>query len=503
MSPPKPFKHQAKLLADTWKKTAYGVFWEQGCGKTRPEIDNYQMLFHAKEVNAMVVVAPPGVERNWASDELPKHMEPDFYADTAVLIYKSEKAETKWHQAEIERFLALPETKSRVLLISYDAVMTQFAGGKAKGRKKGYELLKLFLTRNRCFYILDEGDAIKTPGAKRTKRIVASAPYAPYRRILTGTPITTGPFDIYSQVRFLDPDFWKRRQIHNFHVFKQRYGEWITRAEMQERAGFDPGYDKLIGYRNLEELAELIASIGHRLTKEDAGLDLPPKLYKKAYHDLTPAQQKATDDLKEDFFTELPDGTLVTAELPIVRALRYHQIACGYLPTGDEDNTVATLVSDDKNPRLKALSQVLEGLTHPAIIWTRFSADIDKILALAERLKISAVRYDGKMSPDEAEQNKLAFQREDGPMLFVANTQKGATGITLIRARTVIYYSNSFRLRDRLQSEDRAHRIGQEHPVLYIDMCGGPVDYHIINNLVAKHDLAAVLTGDTLKEWIR
>jgi SNF2 family DNA or RNA helicase len=494
---PPHFKHQAEEM-QYWQEPARALWWEQGCAKTRPTIETGVMLLMNNLVEAMIVVAPPGVERNWASDELPAWL-PSGY-NVNLLLYRSEKSSTRWHQQQIARFLDPDDTRPRILLMSYDAVMTERRPGKTKkGDMKGYEVLKTLLTRYRAYYVLDEGHYIKNPGAKRTKRILASAPYAPYRRILTGTPIAQGPFDLYAQARFIDPDIWKKRGIGDFNVFKRRYGEWLTAAEVREQAGYDPGYDQLLGYRNLHELEDVLAMLGSRHTKDEV-LDLPPKLYRRAWYELTAEQQKVYDELKENFFTELPDGTLVTAELPIVRLLRYHQVCCGYLPTGDEDD----LHMFKKNPRLDRLGQELDGLYHPAIIWTRFRKDVDLIMEMAKSKKMEAVRYDGSLSPDECEKSKLAFQSKDGPQLFVSTIQKGATGLTLVRARTVFYHSNSFRFVDRLQSEDRAHRPGQEHPVEYVDFAAhDTVDIHIIKNLIAKHDIAARLTGDQLKEWIR
>jgi SNF2 family DNA or RNA helicase len=252
-------------------------------------------------------------------------------------------------------------------------------------------------------------------------------------------------------------------------------------------------YDILLGYRNMDELREVMASVASRVTKDDV-LDLPPKLYGKRYHELGPTQKRLYEQLRDDFIAELDNG-VVDASLAIVRLLRFQQIVCGYLP--NEDGEMIQL--DDGGSRLALLGETLEGLGHKAIIWARFREDINRI---CDMLGDRAVRYDGAVSEDEAALAKEQFQKGDA-QFFVGNPAKGATGLTLHAARTVVYYSNSFKLVDRLQSEDRAHRIGQEHPVNYIDLvCPGTVDEHIVEALRKKNDIATALTGDELKDWI-
>lgn len=479
-----PFKHQRELVEQTSELEMYAIFWEQGTGKTKPIIDAIAWHWERGNIDAAVVVAPNGVHRNWLSDEFPAHFPDRHYKRTLSHYYQSPKASTKWHQKKCDQLLK--HDGLSILTISYDGFMT----------KRGKEYVKKFLIRRRAFYTLDESDAIKSPGAKRTKSIVASGAYAPYKRIMTGTPITQGPYDIYSQVRFLDMNFWKRHGFPNYTVFKFHFGNWMMRGEFQKLHGYDPGYDQLLSYKNLDELHDILKTIGWRLTKKDAGIDLPPKLFSKRYHELEPVQQRAYDELKSEFMTELEDGTIIDGTLAIVRLLRFQQIVCGYAQTDSEE---PLRLLGNKNPRLDSAVDYLEPLGHKAIVWARFTHDIDQLMdALGDR----AVRYDGKVSDDEAAKAKDDFQKGDA-QYFVANQAKGASGITLHAAHTAYYYSNNFKLRDRLQSEDRCHRIGLEHPVNYVDaVCAGTVDDGIIRSLRTKFNIASQINGDTVKDWI-
>lgn len=481
-----PFNHQKDHLAKHVRSTAWGLFWEQGTAKTKPIVDTASYLYMEGEIDGLLVVAPPGVERNWNTDEIPKHMPPDVALDTMVQVFLTAKKDTKDHARAME--MLMRHKGLAVMLISYNAFMTQ----------KGKDTVWKFLRRRRALYVLDESHNIKTPSAKRTKSIIASGKYATHRRILTGTPIAVGPFDVYAQVRFLDEGFWKSKGIHTAAEFRQYFGEWFTRAECQQQLGYDPGFDKLIRYKNLEILEQWLSEISDRVLKDDV-LDLPPKLYSKRYFDLSREQLAIYNELKEELLYQFDDGDVIEGELPIVRLLRFQQITCNYVPSGIEDGVFRQIAA--KNPRLNAMEEIRDETHHPTIVWARFRHDVDQIMDL---LGDKAVRYDGMVDDDQAERNKQAFQKGDAQW-FVGTAQKGGPGLTLHQAKTMVYYSNSFRLIDRLQSEDRAHRAGMdEHPVNYIDIVASnvPIDNNIVTNLRDKRDIASLVLGDEWKEWI-
>lgn len=479
-----PFAHQLSHLEKHVNDKSWGLLWEQGTAKTKPIVDTASILYLDGKIDGLLVVAPPGVERNWNTDEIPKHMPSDVALDTMVQVFLTAKKDTKDHERAME--MLMRHKGLAVLLISYNAFMTQ----------KGKDTVWKFLRRRRALYVLDESHNIKTPNAKRTKSIIASGKYADYRRILTGTPIAVGPFDIYAQIRFLDENFWKSKGISGSVAFRQFFGEWFTAEECKRQLGYDPGFDKLIRYKNLDILADWLKEISDRVLKEDV-LDLPPKLYTKRYVEMTSQQRAIYNELREEFIYDFGDGNVIDGELPIVRLLRLQQILCNYVPTGDDE---PVRILGNKNPRLEAMEDIRDETFHPGIVWARFRHDVDQIMDL---LGDKAVRYDGSVDDDQAERNKLAFQRGD-VQWFVGTAQKGGPGLTLHQAKTMVYYSNSFRLIDRLQSEDRAHRAGMDdNPVNYIDIvCPGTVDERIVDNLRDKRDIASTIQGDEFREWI-
>ena len=487
----KPFDHQLRLFNETKDLKVHGVLWEQGTGKTKPTIDICAYQFLKQNIDAMVVVAPNGVHLNWMNDELPTHLPDHVMAQTKMFAWQTGKSGTKWHAKAFDDFI--PHRGLAVFCISYNAFMT----------KKGKAAVWRFLKRRKCFYVVDESHNVKTPGAKRTKSVVASGKYADYRRILTGTP-GDKPFDIYSQVRFLHPHLWYEHGMGSYAAFKTHFADWFTAEECKRIHGYDPGYDKLVRYKNLQECADILASVSDRVTKDDV-LDLPPKLFTKLYFEMTPKQKAMYEELRTELELELSSGLIIDGSLAIVRLLRLQQIACGYAVADIEEPIE---LCDTVNPRMKATIEYVKELPHQVIIWCRFTQDINQIV---EALGDEARRYDGTISADECEKNKQDFNKGEYKY-FVANSGKGSEGLTLNGAKTTVFYSNSYKFLQRRQCEDRNHRIGQDgtdhgnehgHGVLYVDVCAqDTVDQNIIDSLRLKYDIAAQLTGDKLKEWI-
>ena len=479
-----PFDHQLQEIESHARVSGRAVFWEQGTGKSKLTIDTAAELRRAGEIDGVLILAPGGVHLNWLINEIPAHLPEELAKQVHSFGYRTNRANTKWHQKAV---LSLLNNRSAFawLAMTYDGIMTD------KGRLAAWNFLKK--RGGRVLYVLDESGSVKSAVSKRTQRVVASGRYAKYRRILDGTPVSNGPFDVYKPVQFVDPTFWKRKGVGTYAEFKVMFGVWKVQSNSEGSE-----YPVCVAYKNLDLLYEWLDEISTRVLKSEV-LDLPPKLYSKRYFEMTPKQSRLYATIRDEFEAEL-NGQTVTAELPIVRLLRLHQITSGYVPTEEtEDEEDPHVLIDTKNPRLDLLMETLEPITHGVIIWARFRKDIDLIL---EKLGKAAVRYDGHVSDDDRMAAVTAFQ-QGKVQYFVGNPAAGGTGITLTAANTVVYYNNSFKLRDRLQSEDRPHRIGQEHPVQYIDLLAeNTVDEHILRNLRQKMNVSNQVLGDEVKEWI-
>jgi len=472
-----PYPFQREVWERTRDLDEFGLFWEMGAGKTLASIMTATWRFERGDIDALVVLAPKGVYRNWEETELPKHM-PEW-VDWRAHSWVSKNPMPKKDQRSFED--AIQHEGLAILAMNYEATITKLGGAA----------LKRFLTERRCMLVCDESARLKTPGSKTSMRVVAAAKYAKVTRILTGTPIAQGPFDVYAQLRVLDADYWTARGLKNFHLFRQRFGIFERRQSGSQQ------WNQLVRYRNLPELQELVAEVTDRKLKSEVLPDLPPKIYSQREFSLDPKQRRLYDELRSELRAVLESGEEVSADFALTRLTRLQQIACGFTGTDDGPD-----VPVGENVRLEALLELLEEVQGKAIIFARWTWEVDQIVAA---LGDTCVRFDGQVGDDERQAAIRAFQdSDDGPRWFVGKVSVAGEGITLTRAGTVIYCSNSYRLDQRLQSEDRAHRAGMpSRAVQYIDLVAlGTYDRPILNSLRNKRDIGAEVTGDCLPDWL-
>lgn len=331
------------------------------------------------------------------------------------------------------------------------------------------------------------------------------AAYAPYRRILTGTLVPDKPFDVYSQIKFLDPEAWGRIGCGSFQAFKAQFGVWEQR--FAAKAG--RFYPELQSYRNLDQMHAVVSSLVSRVRKEDVLSDLPAKTYSRRYFELSPAQRRAYKELRDEAMTTLLSGELVTAPLVITRLMRMQQVTSGYLPSDvpDEDGERPLTFLEGGNPRLACLIDALEDLPHQAIVWAKYRTDITLIGRELDRLGMTWCRYDGACSEEESAQSREDF-RSGKAQFFVSNPAKGGEGLTLNEAKTQVFYNTGYKLGERLQAEARNDRIGQDSSIQVIDLLGmlqgdePTLDLGILRALQSKRELAAQVQGDDVKAWL-
>jgi SNF2 family DNA or RNA helicase len=369
----------------------------------------------------------------------------------------------------------------RILLINVEA----FAS------KKVFQFLDMFTHRSNFMLAVDESTTIKNIKAKRTKALIDFAAGAKYKRILTGAPITKSPLDLYSQFLFMDR---KLLGFQSYWSFQGRY------AVMRRMKMGNHEFNQIIGYNNLDELKRKIDPYSFRVTKDEA-LDLPPKIYTTRQVDLTMEQERHYQSIKKTSVALLQNGEMVTTPEVMTRLLRLQQLLCGYLVTDDGET------KEIENNRLDVLLEVVEEMEGKVIIWSRFRHDIIKI---ADKLSktygaSSVVTYFGDTTMEQRDNAIAKFQDSADPTrFFISNPQTGGMGLTLHAAKNVIYYSNDFNLESRKQSEDRAHRVGQQNKVLYVDLvCPNTVDVHIVKTLVNKNKLANITLGERILEWLK
>ena len=359
---------------------------------------------------------------------------------------------------------------------------------EAFSTQKGVDFAGKFMLSHRTLMVIDESTTIKNPKAKRTKNIIQLADRSRYRRILTGAPVTKNPLDLFTQCYFLDP----------YHLDHASYYSFRTRYAIMKTAHIAGRSIQLVsGFKHLAELSEKIKPFSYRVLKEDC-LDLPDKIYMKRVISLTKEQQQVYKQMKEEALAILNEKTVTTVNA-LTQLMRLQQITCGHFVA--DDGTTQEI----KNNRLNELMDILEEVEGKAIIWVHWQKDVQiiKKALVKEYGPWSVVDYYGLTPQDQRQKHKDAFQNDSKVRFFVGTPQTAGYGLTLTAANTVIYYSNGYDLEKRIQSEDRAHRIGQHKPVTYVDILAEEtVDEKIVKSLRKKINIASEVMGEELRDWI-
>ena len=359
---------------------------------------------------------------------------------------------------------------------------------EALSTKKGLDFARQFLNVKRALFAIDESTTIKNPGAKRTKNILGLSKMGKYRRILTGSPVTKSPLDLYTQCLFLDP--WL--------LGHQSYYSFRTRYALMRAANFNGrSVNLVVGYQRLDELAENLKPFSYRVLKDEC-LDLPPKTYMKRIIQLTPEQKKVYEEMKKTALATL-NGKTVTTMNVITQLMRLQQITCGHFKADDGS------MQEIKNNRITELMDLLEEVEGKAIIWAHWRHDIATIVReIEKKYPGSVMTYYGDTTTDDRQKAIKEIQNPESQVRFLEGTpQTAGYGITLTGASTMIYYSNGYDLEKRQQSEARMDRIGQEEPMTYIDILAeDTIDEKIVKSLRKKVNIATEIMGEELKAWI-
>ena len=470
----KPYAHQLKALEMSWEKKAFAYFMEMGTGKSKVLLDNVAMLYDKGKINGVLIVAPKGVYKNWYSSEIPTHL-PDHIEKVSVLWQANI---TKQQQQNLDT-LFKTGTDLHILCMNVEALSSQ----------KGVDFAAKFINSHDTMMAIDESTTIKNPEAKRTKNIVKLGTHAKYKRILTGSPVTKSPLDLYKQCEFLDPWLLDHASYYSFR----------TRYAIMKTANFGGrSVQIVVGYRNLPELTDMLKAFSYRVLKDEC-LDLPKKTFMKRVVKLTKEQDYAYKQMSQLALAQF-QGKLMTTATVMTQLMRLHQITCGHFTA--DDGTIKDL----KNNRTDELSDLLNEVHGKVVIWAHYQYDVETIV---ERIKKehgdnSVVTYYGLTPQDQRQDNIKKFQDKEGPVRFlVGTTATGGYGITLTAASTMIYYSNGYDLEKRQQSEARIDRIGQESPMTYIDLLAeNTIDDRIVVALRKKVNIASQIMGEELKDWI-
>ena len=469
----KPYAHQLKALEMSWNKEVFAYFMEMGTGKSKVLLDNIAMLYDKGKINGALIIAPKGVYKNWYDAEIPVHLVNHIQKKVVLWQAMINKGQQKKLNTLFETGVDL-----HILIMNVEALST----------KKGVDFATKFLLSHNTLITIDESTTIKNPGAKRTKNILSLSKLGKYRRILTGSPVTKSPLDLYTQCFFLDPYLLNHASYYSFR----------TRYALMRTANFSGrSVQIVVGYRHLDELAEKLKPFSHRVLKDDC-LDLPSKTFMKRIVQLTPDQQKVYQQMKQMALAEM-NGKMITTATVLTQLMRLQQITCGYFKA--DDGTVQE-INNNRTSELIDLLYEIEGKT---VIWAHWQNDVKNIIKVVvkEFGEGCCVDYYGLTPQDERQDNISKFQNDPKVRFFIGTPATGGYGITLTGASNMIYYSNGYDLEKRTQSEARIDRIGQTKPMTYIDILAeDTVDERIVKALRKKINIATQIMGEKLKAWI-
>lgn len=430
---------QVKGIEKAWPHPGFALFWVMGAGKTLSSIALVNLRRHHGLIDRVLVVCPTSIKGVWKKEF-------DRYSGLPHDLFVMESG------------LTVPQFKDFPIMVVGVEALSQ--GGAHKEAEK-------FVSGGKCFTIIDESSTIKNHDANRTEKCHGLGESSEMRLILTGTNVTQGLEDLFSQMYFVDPTIIGEL---SYYAFRNKY---CVLGGFENR--------KIVGYRDPQSLLDKIRPYCDVIRKSDL-IDLPPKIYQTREVKASPAQVRACKELAKEMKTVLGDKVL-TVQNTLEAALRFQQISGGFDPDGNPFTP---------NPKMAELLALLEEFDGKAIIWARYLPEVHAIHAeLNKRWPGSCIKLHGEVPASERQPIVDEFEASNKQRFLVANQQTAGKGLTIIAATLSVYYSNTFSLEDREQSEDRNHRIGQKNTVVYVDLVSDlKIDKHVLSAIVHKKSLS-------------
>lgn len=455
--PMSPFGAQSTAVDKAFSQRGWAHFLEQGLGKTAVIFNEWLLYRDQGEIDALVVIAPNSLLGNWKAEA------EKFGITDEVVVWNSGRG--KSIASEVEKFL---RTNAPIIfVVNYEAVPS--SGGK---------VIEAILAKRRVMMVADESISLKNPNGQRSKEIRELAKSARMVRALSGAPVSQGVHDLWAQLRFVG-----HLEGTNFYSFRNRY---CVMGGFKGKQVIRPRTD------TADELTHLLSKCSFRAEKKD-WTDIPDKLYTTRNISMPPAQRKAYESMALDFVVLL-ESSDVSADLVITKLMKLQQISTGFVM--DANDETHWLVSDDENPKLQMLKEVMEETNNKVIVFTFHRAAVD---LLRRTLPANETAYlVGEMTREQIEAEKARFNLANGVKTMVCQINAAMYGHTLLGTadrpcHTTVFFENNYSLNARVQAEDRNHRHGQKNNVLYVDLVTSKMDEMVIEALKGKQSVATAV----------
>ena len=528
----KPFEHQLEAYEFVKDKPYFALFMEQGTGKTKTSIDICSQRYCKGEINAVLIIAPNHVHAQWGNEQLPIHCSVPYKS----FIFRSGMGKAKMNA--LQSFIADPCTELKWLCVnvesfSYTTYLKYFQD---------------YITMNDVFIILDEATSIKNPQAKRFnnivrglskctwrgRRLLSAEPLSKGRAILTGTPVANSPLDAWAMFEFLKTDYFGRPYYsfkahytleQNMQIWQGNICRTITTTakdikaiaekcstpegviEVQATLGLSPADIQYIQehpelqlpYKYLDELKEKMSEVSF-FKRANECFDLPPKIYEHVNVEMNEEQQRAYKQLEEDYIAEY-EGKTIPVLNKITLYTRLSQLAGGFLPFTDEESGITEVIPIGKsNPKVEALIDRISNGDLPCIVVTRFTAEANYLFE-----KLTEAFSDKKVGlfigPKKYPKEPVEEFKAGNLDILIANEHMISKGHNLQLSHTLYFFSCSYSLEDRDQTEDRIARYGQTEKCLIVDFIAyGTIDMKVYAALREKKSLLEFFRGTSIAD---
>ena len=426
------------------------IFHEQGLGKTKIAVDLMLFWLGNDLVDTMFVITKKSLVQNWF-DELREHS----YVTPRVL-----------SDNRRDNSLAL-NSPILIYITNYEAILSNS------------ELISHFLQTCRVGAILDESHKIKNPHSKLSSCFHHLSSGFAKRVIMTGTPAANRPYDIWSQIKFLD----------NGKSLGPSFADFKTLADLPQRiSSIESSYS-----RDLATALTNIRPFTVRDTKETAGIELPQKTILRHFVDLAPHQRRIYEQYRDELGYDLTkDENLLHDEADYIVKRLLRLVQCASNPALLDDDYHETPA---KALKLRELLHEADLANTKAVVWTSFVANVEWLHKALDCYSPRSVH--GRMSISERNQSIAAFKTERNCRVIVATPGTAKEGFTLTVATHAVFYDRGFGLDDYLQAQDRIHRISQTSECYVHNLiCNGTIDEWIDTLLNVKHQAAQIAQGD-------
>lgn len=496
----KPWEHQLTALNRAASLNSFGLFFEQGTGKTGTTINILRYKFQEKKrLLRTIIIGPPIVVNNWR-DEWSMHSKIPRSEIIPLVGSGAKRLKTFEKNAYSEgcSFTA-GDVQEKIFITNYESLLMK-------------DLFRAFVAWKPEALVFDECHRLKNYKSQRAKLADELAnpirSTRPFVYVLSGTPILNSPLDIFQQFVVLDGG---KTFGQNFFQFRGRFFRDRNSGMPKER--YFPKWEVMTkekdGFDALTEINKLLFSRSMRVEKKDC-LDLPPEVHQIIKVGMLPEQVKLYKEMKNDFITFLGDKAC-TATIAITKALRLMQIASGFISVKDsnpmaegESNESAKeveQVSLGRTPKQDALKTMLEDLTpnHKVLVWAVWKENYEQIKKVCDELGISYVEVHGGITAAKKQSNIIRFKTDPDCKVFIGHPGSGGIGINLVVAPYSIFYSRTFSLEHWLQARARNHRGGSEihDKITHYDLvCENTIDELVVSKLASKLEISDKVLGD-------